>query len=107
MKVIAIFLLIITSIVSGWFVNEKAKDQVEGIFTYINAQAIQIYSGSQSSDENITTYQQQDTAAEHAEKHQDPTYVCPMHPQIIKNQAGSCPICGMDLVEGLLFSAAF
>lgn len=26
------------------------------------------------------------------------TYTCPMHPQIINNAPGSCPICGMDLV---------
>ena len=39
-----------------------------------------------------------DTAGEHWEKHQDPTYVCPMHPQIVRNEPGSCPICGMDLV---------
>ena len=26
------------------------------------------------------------------------TYTCPMHPQVIKNESGSCPICGMDLV---------
>lgn len=25
-------------------------------------------------------------------------YTCPMHPQIIKDGPGSCPICGMDLV---------
>jgi Cu(I)/Ag(I) efflux system membrane fusion protein len=36
---------------------------------------------------------------EHAKKHQDPTYVCPMHPQIVQNGPGSCPICGMFLVE--------
>lgn len=24
---------------------------------------------------------------------------CPMHPQIVKDHAGSCPLCGMDLVE--------
>lgn len=40
-----------------------------------------------------------DTALEHAIKHADPTYVCPMHPQIVRGEAGSCPICGMDLVE--------
>jgi len=39
-----------------------------------------------------------ETALEHAEKHLDPTYVCPMHGQIVKNEPGSCPICGMDLV---------
>jgi Cu(I)/Ag(I) efflux system membrane fusion protein len=27
------------------------------------------------------------------------TYTCPMHPQIVKDQPGSCPICGMDLVK--------
>jgi Cu(I)/Ag(I) efflux system membrane fusion protein len=40
-----------------------------------------------------------DSAMEHAARHLDPTYVCPMHPQIVKDQPGSCPICGMDLVE--------
>ncbi len=39
-----------------------------------------------------------DTAVEHALKHADPKYVCPMHPQIVRDQEGSCPICGMDLV---------
>ncbi len=26
-------------------------------------------------------------------------WVCPMHPQILQDHPGSCPICGMDLVE--------
>ena len=25
-------------------------------------------------------------------------YTCPMHPEIVREQPGSCPICGMDLV---------
>ncbi|PSL24044.1 efflux RND transporter periplasmic adaptor subunit [Chitinophaga ginsengisoli] len=29
---------------------------------------------------------------------QQQTYTCPMHPQIIRNKPGTCPICGMDLV---------
>lgn len=40
-----------------------------------------------------------ETVKEHALKHADPTYVCPMHSQIRSNEPGSCPICGMDLVE--------
>ncbi|MEA3303147.1 MAG: efflux RND transporter periplasmic adaptor subunit [Pseudomonadota bacterium] len=39
-----------------------------------------------------------DSAMEHALKHQDPRYVCPMHAQIVRDEPGSCPICGMDLV---------
>ena len=40
-----------------------------------------------------------ETALEHAEKHADPNYVCPMHPEIInKDPNAICPICGMDLV---------
>ena len=26
-------------------------------------------------------------------------YTCPMHPQIIRNEPGNCPICGMPLVK--------
>ena len=26
------------------------------------------------------------------------TYTCPMHPQIVRNEPSTCPICGMDLV---------
>lgn len=40
-------------------------------------------------DKNITV------AHEHHEKEQ---YTCPMHPQIIQDKPGKCPICGMDLV---------
>jgi len=25
-------------------------------------------------------------------------YVCPMHPEVVRSEPGSCPICGMDLV---------
>lgn len=39
-----------------------------------------------------------DSAIEHALKHADTAYVCPMHPNIVQGEPGSCPICGMDLV---------
>jgi len=40
----------------------------------------------------------QETAVEHAKKHLDPSYFCPMHPQVVRDEPGRCPICGMDLV---------
>lgn len=38
-----------------------------------------------------------ETALEHSIKHQDEKYQCPMHPNIIKDEPGNCPICGMNL----------
>jgi Cu(I)/Ag(I) efflux system membrane fusion protein len=40
-----------------------------------------------------------ESGLEHAARHLDLDYVCPMHPQVVQEQPGSCPICGMDLVE--------
>ncbi len=34
----------------------------------------------------------------HAGHAQHQLYTCPMHPQIVRDQPGQCPICGMDLV---------
>jgi len=48
------------------------------------------------SDDAITN--DNESAVEHAAKHLDSTFVCPMHSQIIKNAPGNCPICGMDLI---------
>jgi Cu(I)/Ag(I) efflux system membrane fusion protein len=36
---------------------------------------------------------------QHAARHLDPKYVCPMHPQIVRDEPGNCPLCGMDLVR--------
>ncbi len=35
----------------------------------------------------------------HAARHLDATFVCPMHPDVVRDEPGTCPICGMDLVE--------
>lgn len=42
--------------------------------------------------------QARESALEHAQKHLDPRYTCPMHPQVVEDEPGNCPICGMDLV---------
>ncbi|WPL12663.1 efflux RND transporter periplasmic adaptor subunit [Thiorhodovibrio litoralis] len=55
--------------------------------------------GAEAAPSESRAEAQDDSLIEHARKHADPKYVCPMHPQIIKNEPGTCPICGMDLVE--------
>src|ERR1035437_7738810 len=36
---------------------------------------------------------------QHATASQGEVYICPMHPQIIRDKPGNCPICGMKLVK--------
>ncbi len=39
------------------------------------------------------------TVKEHAMKHTDASYVCPMHSEVRSEEAGNCPLCGMHLVQ--------
>lgn len=50
-------------------------------------------------DGDMASMDKKETALDHAGKHMDPNYVCPMHPQIIRGEPGNCPLCGMDLVK--------
>ena len=57
------------------------------------------------SGDGETVSNQAESALEHAQKHLEPSYVCPMHPDIVRDQPASCPICGMDLVAKTLGDA--
>lgn len=39
-----------------------------------------------------------DHSKDHSKNEAKQTYTCPMHPQIVNEKPGTCPICGMDLV---------
>lgn len=45
----------------------------------------------------MTSCQKKEQQEAHTE-HSGQMYTCPMHPQIMEPNPGSCPICGMDLV---------
>jgi len=40
-----------------------------------------------------------DDSQNHAEQTAKPLYTCSMHPFIIKDKPGTCPICGMELIK--------
>ena len=48
-----------------------------------------------ASCDNKSKHEEHNQQSENKKK----TYTCPMHPQIIKDAPGQCPICGMNLVE--------
>ena len=38
------------------------------------------------------------TMKKHNHEHHKQQYTCPMHPQIIQDEPGNCPLCGMTLI---------
>lgn len=63
--------------------------------------------GSESPDssEPLEQIAQTDGSEPHGE-YLHSQFVCPMHPQIVRDEAGVCPLCSMDLVEKALETTA-
>ncbi len=96
LKTVSFFILIAILLSAVWFVTDEAEHK--SIYNNTVAKLT-----SKSYDETFSTTigineVKNDTVVEHSKRHSDPNYVCPMHPQIVKGEEGSCPICGMDLV---------
>jgi membrane fusion protein, copper/silver efflux system len=43
--------------------------------------------------------QKKDLHAEHIQQTATEKYTCPMHPNVVQDKPGTCPVCGMDLVK--------
>ena len=61
--------------------------------TYIFCSANCMHKFQANPDNYATSSHQQPTRASPA----DTVYVCPMHPEIVRDEPGNCPICGMAL----------
>ena len=97
LKTISFFIIIGIAATAFWFLTEPTERE-----QYFN-QTVAKLTGK-SFNETFTKLAgmddvKDDTLIEHAKRHADPTYVCPMHPQIVKGEPGNCPICGMNLVK--------
>ena len=54
--------------------------------------AMTLFAAACSSNQNKT-----DTKSSNQSEIADNTYTCPMHPEVVKEEPGACPKCGMDL----------
>jgi Cu(I)/Ag(I) efflux system membrane fusion protein len=67
-------------------IRMKPRLKIVGVFLLVGATLLGL-----SSCQHKETEEQTETAKKQ-------TYTCPMHPQIVSDKPGTCPICGMDLV---------
>jgi Cu(I)/Ag(I) efflux system membrane fusion protein len=96
LKTVSFFTLIAILLAAVWFVTDEAehKSLYDNTVAKLTSKTYdETFTATTSIDEV-----KDDTVVEHSKRHSDPNYVCPMHPQIVKGEEGSCPICGMDLV---------
>ena len=90
LKTASFFILIAILLVAVWFVTDENEHR-----SLFNNTVSKIT--SKTYDETFTPSSgldevKDDTVVEHSKRHSDPNYVCPMHPQIVKGEEGSCPL---------------
>ena len=76
-----------TVVTSGQFLLDSESQLQEAVKKFLEAQ-LQIRRGEHVTD-----------ALDENKENGKTLYTCPMHPQIVQEAPGQCPICGMDLVR--------
>ena len=66
---------------------------MKSIIIHLAAFSLLLFSSACNSDKKLDHTQHTDTG------NKKDIYTCPMHPQIIRDKPGQCPICGMELVK--------
>ncbi|MBW1742889.1 MAG: efflux RND transporter periplasmic adaptor subunit [Deltaproteobacteria bacterium] len=74
-----------TVVTSGQFLLDSESQLQEAVNKFLENQ--------------LQSTQRADTHEHTDEEISKVLYTCPMHPQIVQEQPGQCPICGMDLVK--------
>jgi len=57
------------------------------------------HTGTENKESNSPANPNMGVHSGHTHQTDEEAYTCPMHPQIVQDKPGSCPICGMDLVK--------
>ena len=72
-----------------------------GMFLFVACSNEQNHEEHGDQNEAGQTEQRSDTIGEHNPGADDNgvKYTCPMHPNVVQDQPGKCPVCGMDLVK--------
>lgn len=75
---------------------KKQLNKNKFIYILIAVLTLTACNSNKRSDEN-NTHEGHNMAMGNAQE--EKIYTCSMHPEIIRNKPGQCPICGMDLIE--------
>lgn len=69
-----------------------------GMFLFIACSSDRNHEGHGDQNQSAQTEQGNDSEHQYGAADNDVKYTCPMHPNVVQDQPGQCPICGMDLV---------
>jgi len=82
-----------TVVTSGQFLLDS-ESQLQEAVQKLLAERLQVKQGAAPSSAADNTKSHVDHSADHGESF----WTCSMHPQVVQDGPGTCPICGMDLV---------